>query len=191
VTTPAAGFDTQSGSGVGTLTSGGPGTIAWKFVDGGLGGASDSVEITIRDYGGTIALQGTAAAPGQFPGSDQPTGNNTAQNVGGGTTSALPGAAPARSGAAGHAVAPRSKARRTKNGRSCPAKTAPHSSPCAPGSAGSPGALRVASRQGSSHPYNRGRLTSPERLRRIAGQEMCPGRDAALFRCSEEAAHDL
>ena len=40
VTTPAAGFDTQTGSGTGTLTTGGPATIQWKFVDGGAGGAT-------------------------------------------------------------------------------------------------------------------------------------------------------
>jgi hypothetical protein len=80
VTTPAAGFDTQTGSGTGTLTSGGPGTITWKFVDAGLGGASDSAQITIKNSGGTTIFSGSAAPPGKYPGSDQTTGNNTAQN---------------------------------------------------------------------------------------------------------------
>jgi streptogramin lyase len=80
VTTPPAGFDTMTGTGTGTLTTGGPGTIQWKFVDGGLGGANDSAQITIKNSGGTTIFNGTAAPPGKFPGSDQPTGNNTAQS---------------------------------------------------------------------------------------------------------------
>ena len=79
VATPAAGFDTQSGSGTGTLTSGGPGRVDWKFVDGGAGGAKDSVQLTIRNASNAIVFQGSAAPPGAFPGSDQPTGANTAQ----------------------------------------------------------------------------------------------------------------
>jgi hypothetical protein len=47
-------------------------------VDGGLGGTDDSAVITIRDASDRIVFQGTAAPPGQFPGSDQATGNNTA-----------------------------------------------------------------------------------------------------------------
>jgi hypothetical protein len=77
--TPSAGFDTQTGSGTGTLTSGGPGTIQWKFVDRGAGGTGDSAQITIKNSGGTTIFSGTAAPPGKYPGSDQPTGNNTAQ----------------------------------------------------------------------------------------------------------------
>jgi hypothetical protein len=83
VTTPGAGFDTMTGSGTGTLTTGGPGTVQWKFVDAGLGGASDRVELTIRNAAGAVVFQGTAAPPATFPGSDQATGNNTAQLVSG------------------------------------------------------------------------------------------------------------
>jgi virginiamycin B lyase len=79
VKTPAAGFDTQTGTGVGTLTSGGPGTVAWKFVDGGVGGGSDSVQLTIRNARGALVFQGSAAPPAKFPGSDQATGINTAR----------------------------------------------------------------------------------------------------------------
>ena len=79
VTTPAAGFDTQTGSGTGTLTTGGPGTIQWKFVDGGAGGANDSAQITIKNAANTVVFQGSAAPPGKFPGSTQTTGYNTAQ----------------------------------------------------------------------------------------------------------------
>ena len=79
VTTPAAGFDTQTGSGTGTLTTGGPATIAWKFVDGGAGGANDRAQITIRNAANAVVFQGSAAPPGKFPGSTQTTGYNTAQ----------------------------------------------------------------------------------------------------------------
>ena len=49
VATPAAGFDTQTGSGSGTLTTGGPAAgIQWKFVDGGAGGTNDGAQITIK-----------------------------------------------------------------------------------------------------------------------------------------------
>lgn len=41
VSTPASAFDTLVGTGTGTLTTGGPGKVEWKFVDGGPGGASD------------------------------------------------------------------------------------------------------------------------------------------------------
>ncbi len=81
VTTPAAGFETQTGSGTGTLTTGGPGTIQWKFVDGGAGGANDRAQITIRNAANAIVFQGSAAPPGKFPGSTQPTGYNTAQRL--------------------------------------------------------------------------------------------------------------
>ena len=79
VSTPAAGFDTQSGTGTGTLTTGGPGTVEWKFVDGGRGGANDSVELTIRDASDAIVFQGSAVPPAPFPGSGQATGLNTAR----------------------------------------------------------------------------------------------------------------
>ncbi len=79
VTTPAAGFDTQTGSGTGTLTSGGPATIEWSFSDGGPGGANDRAQITIKNAANTVVFQGSAAPPGQFPGSTQTTGFNTAQ----------------------------------------------------------------------------------------------------------------
>ncbi len=79
VTTPAAGFDTQTGTGTGTL-DGTPGAyIEWTFVDGGLGGLSDSAYISIRVPGSTPRFQGTAAPPGKFPGSTQLNGYNTAQ----------------------------------------------------------------------------------------------------------------
>src|SRR6202007_2170776 len=88
VATPAVGFDTMAGTGTGTLTTGGPGTIEFRFVDAGAGGCGDSAQVTIRNSGGTIVFQGSSAPPGQFPGSDQSTGNNTAQPVptGGGST---------------------------------------------------------------------------------------------------------
>ena len=59
VVTPAAGFDTQTGVGAGSLTSGGPGSIRWRFVDGG---ANDSVALRIRDASG--AILGAAGASG-------------------------------------------------------------------------------------------------------------------------------
>jgi hypothetical protein len=79
VSSPVGSFDTQVGTGSGTLTSGGPGTITWRFVDGGSGGASDSARIQIVNSTGTIIFQGVAAPPGKFPGSTQTTGYNTAQ----------------------------------------------------------------------------------------------------------------
>ena len=79
VSTPAAGFDTQTGTGTGTLTTGGPGKVAWKFVDGGAGGANDSAQLTIRNASNAIVFQGSAAPPGPFPGSSQATGLNTAR----------------------------------------------------------------------------------------------------------------
>jgi hypothetical protein len=80
VTTPAAGFDTMTGSGFGLLTpAGGVARVDWKFVDGGAGGLNDRVELTIRRPLTVIDFAGTAAPPGKFPGSDQATGNNTAQ----------------------------------------------------------------------------------------------------------------
>jgi hypothetical protein len=79
VPTPASGWDTQSGSGTGSLTHGGPGIIQWKLVDGGAGGAQDRVAITIKNVSGQVLFQGTASPPGKFPGSTQPTGYNTAQ----------------------------------------------------------------------------------------------------------------
>jgi hypothetical protein len=79
VPTPAGGFDTMTGTGTGTLTTGGPGTVSFTFVDGGAGGANDRVSITITDASGFRFFGGTAAPPGKFPGSDQATGNNTAQ----------------------------------------------------------------------------------------------------------------
>ena len=79
VNTPAAGFDTQTGSGTGTLTTGGPATIEWEFVDGGAGGANDLAQITIKDAANAVIFQGSAAPPGKFPGSTQTTGYNTAQ----------------------------------------------------------------------------------------------------------------
>ena len=81
VPTPTAGFDTQTGTGTGTLTTGGPGTVQWKFVDGGTGGANDSVQLTIKDAGGATVFTGTGSPPGAFPGSDQPTGRNTARRT--------------------------------------------------------------------------------------------------------------
>jgi HYR domain len=88
VPTGAAGFDTQTGAGAGRVRTGDfgfgdPATIQWKLVDGGAGGARDSVEITIRDAGGAILFHGLAAPPGAFPGGGA--GSNTA--VGGGGAS--------------------------------------------------------------------------------------------------------
>jgi hypothetical protein len=79
VPTPPAGFDTQTGTGTGTLTTGGPGKVEWRFVDGGAGGTGDRSAITIRNASNAIVFQGSAAPPGKFPGSDQPTGFNTAR----------------------------------------------------------------------------------------------------------------
>jgi hypothetical protein len=79
VSTPAAGFDTQTGTGTGSLTSGGPGRVEWRFVDGGAGGASDRAAITIRNASNAIVFQGNAAPPGPFPDSGQTTGINTAR----------------------------------------------------------------------------------------------------------------
>jgi hypothetical protein len=81
VPTPAIGFDHMVGEGSGTLTTGGPGRIQFVFTDGGTGGANDSVSLVIKDAAGADVFQGTARPPGKFPGSDQPTGNNTAQAV--------------------------------------------------------------------------------------------------------------
>ncbi len=76
---PAAGFDTQRGTGTATL-NGTPGyELKWKFVDGGPGGANDFVRARLTGPGGAVLFRGSAAPPGKFPGSDQPTGNNTAQ----------------------------------------------------------------------------------------------------------------
>jgi hypothetical protein len=80
LTVPSAGFNTQTGTGTGTLTPGGTGSVRWKFVDAGLGGEGDSAEITVLDASGNPLFAGTAAPPGAFPGSSQPTGNNTAQS---------------------------------------------------------------------------------------------------------------
>lgn len=79
VSTPAAGFDTHSGTGTGTLTTGGPGKVDWEFVDGGPGGANDSLQLEIRDASGAVVFQGSAAPPARFPGSSQATGRNTAR----------------------------------------------------------------------------------------------------------------
>jgi hypothetical protein len=73
----------QSGSGSGTLTSGGPATIGWSFCDGGPGGAGDGVGLQIRNAAGAIIFNSDplGSPPGPFPGSTQATGNNTFQNV--------------------------------------------------------------------------------------------------------------
>jgi uncharacterized repeat protein (TIGR01451 family) len=76
-------FDTMTGSGTGSLTTGGPGSVQFTFVDGGAGGANDRVALTIRNAANAVVFQGTAAPPAKFPGSDQATGNNTAQGGGG------------------------------------------------------------------------------------------------------------
>ena len=79
VTTPAAGFDTQRGTGTATLNGTLGYELKWKFVDGGPGGANDFVRARLTGPGGAVQFRGSAAPPGKFPGSDQPTGNNTAQ----------------------------------------------------------------------------------------------------------------
>ena len=76
VPTPAAGFDTQVGTGVCGI--GVDFDIEWKFVDAGPGGANDSARITIK-LSGLVFFDGTASPPGKFPGSTQTTGYNTAQ----------------------------------------------------------------------------------------------------------------
>ena len=74
IPTPAAGFDTQRGAGTATL-NGRPGyELRWKLVDGGPGGANDFVRARLTGPGGTVLFRGSAAPPGKFPGSDQPTG---------------------------------------------------------------------------------------------------------------------
>jgi hypothetical protein len=75
---PGAGFDTQTGSGTGTL-GGAAVTVEWTFVDGGPEGANDSAQITIRNGAGSVVFQGSGSPPGPFPGSRQATGINTAQ----------------------------------------------------------------------------------------------------------------
>jgi hypothetical protein len=81
VPTPAAGFDTMTGIGTGTLTGVGPRMVQFRFVDGGTGGANDAAEILIFGEGPPpqriLIVRG--APPGRFPGSDQATGNNVAQ----------------------------------------------------------------------------------------------------------------
>jgi hypothetical protein len=79
VPTPPAGIDTHTGRGQITFARGGPFSvwdIEWRFVDGGPGGANDSVRITISRRGVTRTF--SAAPPGRFPGSSAPTGFNTA-----------------------------------------------------------------------------------------------------------------
>jgi hypothetical protein len=78
------GGTTMIGSGTGTLSNGGPGTIDWGFCDGGPGGASDTAVIQIRNATGTLIFSSPLAPPprpGPFPGSTQPTGNNTIQTL--------------------------------------------------------------------------------------------------------------
>ena len=78
VPTPPAGIDTHTGSGQITFTTG-PSpvwNINWRFVDGGPGGTNDSVRITLTQ--GATTNTYSAAPPGKFPGSTQPTGYNTA-----------------------------------------------------------------------------------------------------------------
>ena len=85
VSTPAAGFDTQTGTAVGSIRrvdapfGAVPGTLEWEFVDGGTGGANDSARISILTAAGTPFFEGSAAPPRAFPESTQTTGYNSAQ----------------------------------------------------------------------------------------------------------------
>ena len=69
------------GNGTGTLTSGGPGTIEWTFFDAGPGGANDYAGLTIKNSAGTTVFESGSFSPLPFPGSTQPNGNNTIQNI--------------------------------------------------------------------------------------------------------------
>jgi hypothetical protein len=82
-TTAPAGFTTQTGTATGIISGGGPptvsGTVSWQFIDGGPGGASDRVLIFVREtVSGSPRMFIDQTPPGPFPGSDQPTGFNTA-----------------------------------------------------------------------------------------------------------------
>ncbi len=80
--TPPAGFNMLGGlADVSSSLGGGFDRIGFSFVDGGPGGANDTVAFVLvkfpaRDPANFI--QFGAAPPGKFPGSDQPTGFNTA-----------------------------------------------------------------------------------------------------------------
>jgi hypothetical protein len=77
---PNADFDTQEGTGVGTV-NGAPGwTIEWKSTDegNGAGDVNDSQKIVIKNPAGATVINVFGKPPGPFPGSRQPTGQNTA-----------------------------------------------------------------------------------------------------------------
>ncbi len=67
VTTPAAGFDTQTGNGTGTLDGVAGAYFEWTFVDGGLGGLVDSAYLSIRVPNSHAAVPGHRRAAGQVP----------------------------------------------------------------------------------------------------------------------------
>ena len=75
VPTPSVGFDTASGTVVGTY-AGQPATIEFKMVDGGAD-TNDTAQLTVRNGGGTVVFTGTGAPPGQYPGARQPTGSTS------------------------------------------------------------------------------------------------------------------
>ena len=60
VTTPAAGFDRQTGTGTGTLDGVAGAYFEWTFVDGGPGGVPDSAALTIRVAGSPPQFQSYA-----------------------------------------------------------------------------------------------------------------------------------
>lgn len=78
---PAAGFDTMTGDAAGTLKKPNGTTVgataSFRFYDGGAG-PDDRSRIVITDMTGEIL--NIDGAPGKFPGSSQPTGENTAAN---------------------------------------------------------------------------------------------------------------
>jgi hypothetical protein len=78
VTTPAAGFDTQFGTATGTLSGEGQVRVFWTLVDGGAGGADDSVDLFIERAEGDVLFFGSAAPPGGFPRPGGVAGENTA-----------------------------------------------------------------------------------------------------------------
>ena len=79
VTTSAAGFDTQSGTAAGRLKGAGDVRVFWTFVDGGAGGAHDSVFLIIEKADGDFLFFGSAAPPGRLPPPVGAAGENTAQ----------------------------------------------------------------------------------------------------------------
>ncbi len=79
--TPTAGFDSQTGVGIFSGSSGFL-LIGWEFFDGGAGGAGDGACMVVSETSiylpAQVIARFEAVPPGKFPGADQPTGFNTA-----------------------------------------------------------------------------------------------------------------